>query len=219
MHELYAFVTGPAAWGAVLIFMGGVIIKLSMIVHLTLKKDPQILKVLNLKFSVYSLFRWIIPFATVSSRKNPITTLVNSAFHGLLFLTPLLAVGHAVMIERAFGIRWPSLPDRVVDVMTVLFIACCLFLMIRRVIKKEVRFVTSFSDWVLLLLIALPFVTGFLAYHQLFHYQAMMILHMISGEVLLVLIPVTRLSHMFYAVFTRAHTASEFGVVRHARDW
>lgn len=219
MHELYAFVTGPAAWASFVLFLSGVLFKLYKIITLTVKKDPQILKVLNLKFSVCSLFRWITPYATASSRKSPVITLVNSIFHGTLLITPLFLMGHMVMVEQAFGIKWFTLPDRVADMMTVVFICGCLFLAIRRLVKQEVRFVTSVSDWLILLLAALPFVTGFLAYHQFFNYQAMMILHVISGEALLVAIPVTRLSHMFYAVFIRAHTASEFGMVRHARDW
>jgi nitrate reductase gamma subunit len=46
-----------------------------------------------------------------------------------------------------------------------------------------------------------------------------MILHIISGEVMLVAIPFTRLSHMLFAPLTRAYMGSEFGGVRHAKDW
>lgn len=123
------------------------------------------------------------------------------------------------MIELAFGIKWFTFPEMVTDYMTVIFILCCLFLAGRRLVKAEVRFVTTMSDWLIIVLAATPFVTGYLAYNQYFNYQIMMILHVISGEVLLIAIPLTRLSHMFYAVFIRAHTASEFGNVRYARDW
>jgi nitrate reductase gamma subunit len=50
-------------------------------------------------------------------------------------------------------------------------------------------------------------------------YDIMFILHILSGEILLAAIPFTRLSHMIYAPFTRAYMGSEFGGVRHARDW
>ena len=46
-----------------------------------------------------------------------------------------------------------------------------------------------------------------------------MILHILSGEVLLVAIPFTRLSHMLFAPLTRSYMGSEFGNVRNARDW
>ena len=64
-----------------------------------------------------------------------------------------------------------------------------------------------------------PFITGFLAYHQWFGYQFFATLHMLAGEIMLVAIPFTRLSHMIFAPFTRAYMGSEFGGVRHARDW
>ena len=78
---------------------------------------------------------------------------------------------------------------------------------------------TSASDYVILAIVAAPFVTGFFAYHQWFAYKSFMILHILAGEIMLVAIPFTRLSHMMYAPFTRAYMGSEFGAVRHARDW
>jgi len=35
----------------------------------------------------------------------------------------------------------------------------------------------------------------------------------------LLVIPWTRLVHMLWFVFTRAYMGSEFGAVRHSRDW
>jgi len=83
----------------------------------------------------------------------------------------------------------------------------------------EVKYVTSASDFAIILLAAAPFVTGILAYHQVLGTQLMTILHIVSGEAMLAAIPFTRLSHMLYAPLTRAYIGSEFGAVRHARDW
>jgi len=82
-----------------------------------------------------------------------------------------------------------------------------------------VKYLTSFKDYVLLLMVALPFITGFLAYHQFFFYKQMVIVHVISGEIMLILIPFSRFSHMIVAPLTRAYMGSEFGNVRHAKDW
>ena len=41
----------------------------------------------------------------------------------------------------------------------------------------------------------------------------------VSWWKMLILIPFTRFSHMITAALTRAYTGSEFGNVRHARDW
>jgi hypothetical protein len=47
----------------------------------------------------------------------------------------------------------------------------------------------------------------------------MIIIHIISGALALLLIPWTRLVHMIWFAFTRAYMGSEFGAVRHSRDW
>ena len=54
---------------------------------------------------------------------------------------------------------------------------------------------------------------------QWFDYETMVVIHMISGAVMLMAIPFTRLSHMLFFPFTRAYMGSEFGAVRHAKDW
>jgi nitrate reductase gamma subunit len=70
-----------------------------------------------------------------------------------------------------------------------------------------------------LAIVVAPFVTGFLAYHQWLGYKFWLILHILSGEIMLVAIPFTRLSHMFFFPMTRGYLGSEFGYVRHVKDW
>ena len=81
------------------------------------------------------------------------------------------------------------------------------------------RYVTSFSDYGILAIVAAPFVTGLIAYYQWFGVELFSILHILAGEIMLVAIPFTRLSHMLFAPLTRAYMGSEFGGVRDARDW
>jgi nitrate reductase gamma subunit len=93
------------------------------------------------------------------------------------------------------------------------------FFLVRRLISPEVQYVTSASDFIILAIVVAPFITGLMAYYQWFGYQIFLILHILSGEIMLVAIPFTRLSHMITAPLTRAYMGSEFGGVRHARDW
>jgi len=116
-------------------------------------------------------------------------------------------------------VSWWSVPDQVADILTLIVIASCIFFLIRRILAPEVKFATTASDYVILTIVAAPFVTGFLAYHQWFGYQVVTILHVLSGEIMLMAIPFTRLSHMLFSPFTRAYMGSEFGGIRHARDW
>ena len=103
--------------------------------------------------------------------------------------------------------------------MTIIVVIGCGYFLWRRVTQPEVKFVTFASDYVILVIVAAPFITGFLAYHQWFGYKFWLILHILAGEVMLVAIPFTRLAHMIYSPFTRAYMGSELGSVRHVKDW
>ena len=133
--------------------------------------------------------------------------------------TPVFLLSHIILWDESWNISWWAFPDGLADVMTMVVILCCLFFLVRRIRQPEVRFVTSASDFVILAIVAMPFITGFFAYHQWFDYQVSLILHILSGEVMLVAIPFTRLSHMIFSPLTRAYMGSEFGGVRHAKDW
>jgi hypothetical protein len=71
----------------------------------------------------------------------------------------------------------------------------------------------------ILAIVAAPFITGLVAYFQWFDVRFFTVLHVISGEIMLVAIPFTRISHMLFGPLTRAYMGSEFGGIRHARDW
>ncbi len=219
MHDVYSFVTGPLAWAAFLLFIGGSLFKLGWMLHLVAKKERFIFTYMSWRYSFRSILHWIMPFATTNWKLHPVLTIVTFAFHLCLLATPLFLLSHIILWDEAWNIRWWAFPDALADVMTVVVILSCLFFLIRRVQQPEVRFVTSTSDFIILAIVAMPFITGFIAYHQWFNYKVSFILHILSGEVMLAAIPFTRLSHMILSPFTRAYMGSEFGGVRHAKDW
>jgi nitrate reductase gamma subunit len=219
MHDLYIFVTGPLAWTAFILFIGGSLYRLIAMLILAIRKERFIFSYMSWKYGIRSILHWITPFAAENMRRHPILTIVTFAFHICLILTPFFLLSHVILWDESWNVSWWSLPDGVADFMTMIIIAGCIFFLVRRLVSPEVQFVTSASDYVILAIVAAPFVTGFFAYHQWFAYKSFMILHILAGEIMLVAIPFTRLSHMIYSPFTRAYMGSEFGGVRHARDW
>ena len=219
MNALYQFVVGPLAWVAWTVFLGGSLIRLGLMYRSVKKKDPVVFEYMSFKYGMRSILHWITPFGTVNWRKNPAMTVATFGFHILLFLAPIFLLAHVVLWEQFFGISFPALPEIVGDLMAVGVVAACCFFAARRFLLPEVRFVTSAMDWVVLAIVALPFVTGILAYHQILNYDLMVILHIIAGELMLAAIPFTRLSHMLFGFVSRAYIGSEFGAVRHAKDW
>ncbi|GFK94467.1 hypothetical protein NNJEOMEG_02312 [Fundidesulfovibrio magnetotacticus] len=219
MNALYNFVSGPLVWIALALFAGGSAWRLWSLVQLSKKKDIYVHEYFSWPHALRSILHWIVPFANESTRKNPALTVVAFVFHLFLLALPLFVIGHVAMLDKALGLSWPTLPEGLADAMSFVVVGACVYFLARRLTVPEVKFVTSASDFVILALAAAPFVTGILAYHQIGGAQFMTILHMLSGEAMLVAIPFSRLSHMLYAPLTRAYIGSEFGAVRHARDW
>jgi nitrate reductase gamma subunit len=219
MHSLYNIVSGPLVWLAFAIFIGGSIYRLISLIVLVHKKEPFIYSYMSLKYGLRSILRWSTPFATENMRKHPALTIVAFAFHICLILTPIFLLAHVTLVDESWNLSWWTLPDGAAEIMALIVIAGCLFFLVRRLVNPEVQYVTSASDYIILAIVASPFITGVVAYYQWFGYQVFMILHILSGEIMLVAIPLTRLSHMFFAPLTRAYMGSEFGGVRHARDW
>jgi nitrate reductase gamma subunit len=219
MHSLYNFVAGPLAWAAFILFFGGLLFQLIRLLLQVRSREPFISSYMSWHYSLRSILHWIIPFGTVRWRTRPVLTVVTFVFHLSLFLTPIFLLSHIVLWDETWGLTWWALPDALADIMCAVVIACCVFFGVRRWKQPEVRFVTDSSDYFILVLTVAPFVTGFLAYHQWTEGAWMTILHIFSGELLLAVIPFTRLSHMLLAWLTRSYMGSEFGGVRHARDW
>ncbi len=218
-NAIYNFVSGPLVWFAFIVFIGGSIYRIRNMIVLVNKKEKFIYTYMSLKYSLRSISHWMVPFATVNWRKRPVMTITTFIFHAGIVIMPFFIGGHVIMFHNAWGFSWGYLPEAFTDAVTLLVILCCTFFLLRRLALKEVKFLSDAADYWILFMAAAPFITGFFAYHNFGSYHFWIILHMLSGEIMLVAIPFTRLSHMIYAVFTRAYIGSEFGKVRHARDW
>ena len=219
MYDIYKFVSGPLAWVAFIVFILGSLYRLIDMIRLVNRKEKFIFSYMSWKYSFRSMLHWAIPFGSEGWKSNRLLTVVTFVFHICLIIVPVFLLSHIILWDESWNVSWYSLPDSVADIMCVIVIVCCIFFLIRRITSPEVQYVTSASDYIILAIVAAPFITGFLAYHQWFGYQAFVVLHILSGEIMLVAIPFTRLSHMLYSPFTRAYMGSEFGGVRHARDW
>lgn len=216
---VYNFIRGPFVWVSFLIFIGGSIYKVLSMLSLA-KRDRVVFPYISLKYSLRSIMHWIIPFASTNWRKRPGMTITTFLFHICLLFTPIFLIAHNALLKESWNFRLWTIPETIADVMTMVVIVCSIIFLIRKLVAPEVRFVTFASDYALLALATAPFITGFLAYHQLLvNYELMAALHILAGELMLIAIPFTRLSHMLYFWFTRAYTGSEFGAVRHTRDY
>nr|WP_319493141.1 nitrate reductase [uncultured Desulfobacter sp.] len=219
MNAFIDFIMGPMVWISFVVFIGGLGVRAVGFIREIKQKEPYIFSYMTVFHSLRSIGAWLIPFFPVSTRQKPFFYGISYLFHLLLFAVPIFLSGHIVLVQEAFNISWPVFNDHIADTLNVLVIASLFFFWGRRIVVPDVKFLTSPTDFLLISVVLLPFLTGFLAYHQFFAYRWVMIVHILCGELMLIMIPFSRFSHMMFAPFTRAYTGSEFGNVRHARDW
>ena len=215
---MYEIVRGPLVWIAFVVFFCGCLWKI-VSMHRLAAKEKGVFPTWDAKYGLRSVAHWVVPFAARNMRLRPAFTLISFGFHICLLVTPLFAMGHAVLWQASWGVSWWSLPAGLADAMTLWVVVACVFFAVRRLASPEVRNVSTWSDYALVALVGAPFLTGFLAHHQVVAGQAMVILHIVTGAAWLIAIPFTRLSHALSIGFTRSYMGSEFGAVRSARDW
>ena len=207
--SLYSLVRGPLVWIAFLVFVGMSVYKVRRL-YLMARNEKVVLPSIKGEAAWKSILHWIVPFGSRNWRVRWPITVTTFVFHIGLVFTPIFLLSHNVLWYESWGVSWWSLSEKVADIMTLLVIVTSIVFFMRRIFAPEVKFVTSSDDFLILAVSFFPFLTGFLAYHEmLLPYKAMVILHMLFGEAMLIAIPFTRLAHMFYFFMTRAFMGSQ----------
>jgi nitrate reductase gamma subunit len=214
--DFYAFVEGPLTWVAILTFLIGIVVRGIFYYNASKKTDKMIHKYFSWKWVFSTYAKWLLP-NNVTFKKQPLYYLTVYLFHICIVMLPVFAYQHIVMWEMSrFGWSWISLPAGLAKWMTLAVVLIGLFLIARRAMHPDLKLLTKSSDYLLLALTILPFLTGYLAAHATlgttgFLAENMQLFHMLSGQLMLILIPFTKLSHAVLFFFSRGATAVEFG--------
>jgi hypothetical protein len=146
---------------------------------------------------IAATLRWLFPVGKLGQRlPYGLTTLV---FHITVLVVPLFLAGHIALWAAGTGLSWPAISNGLADILTVAAVATALLLVVERAAAADSRVLSRFQDYAIPLLIALPFASGFLVRHPAwnpFSLDAVLLAHVLSANLLLILIPLTKLSHM-----------------------
>ena len=164
--------------------------------------------------AAWSIFKWLLPFGTRGWRTQGFTMIAFFLFHLGVVICPLFLAGHMVFMKETLGFSFPALPVGAGDLFAALGFFGGILLLLRRITLPQVRFLTDWKDIAILLLCLLTLATGMLARFQLGYYDFMLGLHMLSGELILILAPFTKLSHMALFFASRAQLGVDFAVKR-----
>jgi hypothetical protein len=151
--------------------------------------------------------RWELFPSRVLKQHRPELTAGMQSYHLCLCLLSLITRAGAILIpafmaahvylwEQAFGLAWPALPGLIADTLSIVTIVAGLLLFLGRLYSPMLRKLEPNWSFLKPLILVLPFLTGFLAMHPTWSplsYHAVRLLHVLSAEVLLVMIPFARL--------------------------
>ena len=216
------FIRGQLISIALIIFVLGLIFQLIQFFKLTKKKE-WLYPPLEIKSEKKSAGQWVsVCFSSLNGtlwKTDPLVTIATSVFHVFLVGVPIFLFGHNLLLDQSWALRLWSLPESMTDVFTLVVLICLAFFLARRLFLARVRAITTLYDYVVLLIVAAPFLTGYFAYHQWFHYETMMTIHILAGEVMLITIPFTKLGHMLFFFLYRFFIGNEYSFAKGARAW
>jgi nitrate reductase gamma subunit len=140
---------------------------------------------------------WIFPVKRIG-RNRPVYSILSVLFHIGLLVTPIFLFAHIQLWNEGIGISWPALSYNWAYFLTSLTIISGVALFFGRVFSKSSSFLSRKQDYFWPLLILIPFVTGYLCAHMDVNprfYQVFMLMHILSGNLIFILIPFTKIAH------------------------
>lgn len=140
---------------------------------------------------------WLIPFGKL--REQVLFSLTSFVFHVSIIVAPVFLGGHVALWARGLGVSWPAVSNETADVLTMVAIVTAVALVVQRIASGATRSLSRFQDYAIPLLVALPFASGFMLMHPSvspFSHDAIFFVHVMSGNLLFILFPITKLSHV-----------------------
>jgi hypothetical protein len=227
--DFYNFLCGPGFAISVTVFILVFIFRSFQLIRSVRKISRHSIEPGNTPFSnlspagegllmkVISFFRAVLRNSIFGS--HTVTGSISLIFHILLFITPVFLTAHNIVADLAIGLSLPEIPERIADIFTVALIAMGGFFLARRLFIPHVRMISTARDYLIIILVMAPFISGFLAYHHFFNYKIMIFFHMIAGEIAIIVLPFTSLVHMPFFIFSRFCIDSEYSFIAGNRSW
>jgi nitrate reductase gamma subunit len=182
---------------AIGIFVLGTLWRLIEIYSLGRKPDLAVPRHRSGASGLHTMFRRSVPPPGMFNR-SATSYVAGYVFHIGLFVIVFLFAQHIRLIRDLTGLSWPGLPTQFIDATAVVTLATMLLVLVERINKPVKRFISTFGDYAGWTLTFLPVLTGYLASrHLMLPYTAMLAVHILSVELLLIFLPFTKLIHVF----------------------
>ncbi len=210
-NELLIWARGPGFDIALTIFVVGMLLRLLEVLALGKKPDLSAPRGSGPEGAVRTLIARTLPRKTVFD-KEPLRIINGYVLHIGFFIVLFLYGPHIAFFESFLGFGWPALPSGIVDAISAITILSLIAALVFRMNNNVMRFLSTPGDYIAWAVTLLPVLTGYLAYnHLLLPYTLMLALHLLSVELLLVVAPFTKLTHMFSFAMARWYQGYQAG--------
>ncbi len=209
--ELLTFARGSALNWALVIFVAGIVLRLFEIFGLGRKPDLAKPRINTPGSGLRTMFTRSLPVVGMLKR-DPVTYIGGYVFHFGLLIAIVFSAPHIEFFRSLTRLGWSNFPTALVDASAVAAIVALGVLLAHRLNNPVKRLLSGFGDYLAWTVTLLPLLTGYLAAHHLFvEYTLMLALHIFSVELLMVLLPFTKLFHTFSVFISRWYNGDIFG--------
>lgn len=205
MYDWIEFAKGPLFALTFLIMLLGLVRLVLIQVYSLATGKGRRLRQAPWRKIIHEAITWIVPVRHLIPGTKFFSS-VSYLFHIGVLLVPLFLADHIALWNGFLGTNLPSIGCGLADVLTLFTTASIIVLLCFRIFSARLRSMSRRSDYVLLIVILLPFASGYIAMHPSYNpfpWDVVMLVHLLSAELLFVLIPFTKLAHIVLFFFDR----------------
>ncbi len=147
---------------------------------------------------------WLLPIRLWRSR--PFYSSASVLFHLAVVVVPFILAGHVALLAWMLPGWWPVLSQQVADVITVVSMVALVTLLVGRFSSASSRVLTRASDVAVLVVLLGLLLFGWWAANPVFSpfaARTMLMIHIMLGNLVLVMVPTTKIAHCALMPFAR----------------
>ncbi|MEN8177261.1 MAG: hypothetical protein ABFS39_01400 [Pseudomonadota bacterium] len=209
--DFLLWVKGPAFDVALAVFILGIMVRLFEVLMLGRKPDLSEARGSTLGPGLRTVLTRTLP-ETGSLKRSPFTVIGGYIWHIGFLICLLLFIPHIEMLNATLGIKWPGLPNHIVDAVSAVTIVTLIAMLVDRLLHPVKRFLSGAEDYLVWVVTFLPLLTGYFAFHRMIDpYPLVLGLHILSVELLMVVFPFTKLMHAITFLIARWYNGAIAG--------
>ncbi|MCG6897219.1 MAG: respiratory nitrate reductase subunit gamma [Thiocapsa sp.] len=209
--EFLLWTKGPMFNVAIAIFAIGLLVRIAEIFVLGRERN----------YAEPRASEWLPGLRTVFTRtvadpgtfkRAPFNVVVGWVWHIGFLIALLLFVPHIKLIESLTGLSWPALPNPIISMVTAVTLVALIATLIHRMTHPVKRRISTIEDYLVWTVVFAVVLTGFLAFNRMINpYPLVLGMHILSAEIMLILLPFTKLTHIFTLFIARWYNGAAFG--------